>query len=612
MRSGSIQYVQRISCNILVFFFIVFIAIPKHVHAQQPPENTKNFNLGGGTTVKVNELISSDSLQTQQPIIINNNFFSLGAGTTIKVNELISSETGQAQQQASGAGQAQQQVIINNNYITLEGDAAAKVKELLSSQSPQEEEPFIVNNNFLILGESTTVNMNELVVLPESKAIQPHIAETTIPDEPKLFGNIITGEEATTEKMFGPRGSLFHPYLSIQEEWTDNVYNINFDQAESLQTVVSTGVWLSLPRLDAAPGQAAIHNSAVGGARMSPAGKGDFTRFQAYLHGGVNYYTYSEDAELDKIVWRIDGQYQQNLPAGITFSFSDRLSKDRDNIDLGSFLQEDFTIDDQSTLLSSSPSLIRDYYSNYADFGVTVDMTGRFTADLGYTNFFLDYDGADNSWLDRTDHSYSIELAYNYSPKTQFYVEYKNVTITYDTETINDGSSSFLSAGIDWQGSDKTTLRAQAGYQIKEYDTAGIGRAEAFTTQVLIDYRITEKTRVNFTMYKALEETNSFTSSGVDTIAANLHYEQQFNYKLLGRIDLRYEKNDYEGFTRNDNSTIIDNRKDFSLSIRPALEYTFREWLMCDLAYTFVNRNSTVNVYDYTTQSASFSMNIAF
>lgn len=420
------------------------------------------------------------------------------------------------------------------------------------------------------------------------------------------------GEEVTTEKMFGKRGGYFHPFFSLRGEWTDNLYNINIDQVESSMLLTSAGLWFGLPRVEEIPIHFATHNTAIGGARLSAHGSDTFERFQTYLFGGVDYKHYSQNSDLNIFLWRLEGMYQQNLPAGISVRFIDRFSRGRDAFDRGSFLPSDFSGEDENVVVSSTPSLIRKYYSNLADLNLATDMAGKLTTFFSIANFFLDYTDEDNSWLDRSDTRYTLTLAYKYSPKTSVFSQINYAVVEYDTENEKDGTSWSGYGGINWQGSTKTSLSVKAGYQERKFDAELLAGVGTFTTGLQLDYAVTDKTRISLDLYKALEESDSLLNTGMDTFAGSFHYEQQFNYRMLGRMDLIYEKNDYEQFTSTLNNDNIADREDIVFSVRPAIEYTLRDWLICDLAFIFENRNSNLNIFDYTTQTATISLDIAF
>lgn len=50
------------------------------------------------------------------------------------------------------------------------------------------------------------------------------------------------------EDLFGAEGGYFHPYISLDFEYTDNLYNVDEGDTENLLTQISPGIWFALPR----------------------------------------------------------------------------------------------------------------------------------------------------------------------------------------------------------------------------------------------------------------------------------------------------------------------------------------------------------------------------
>lgn len=470
----------------------------------------------------------------------------------------------------------------------------------------------------------TTIKLTPLVTLPvkgtqenslvqqtailADTALEKDKAGSDIPFDGKIFG----GEQNSFDRVFGPQGGRYHPYISIKSEWTDNVYNINTDEQSSLVTTFSPGMWIGFPRIERIPVSLNPHNAAIGGMRFSSLEKESFDRFLAYILGGIDYKLYSNNTDLNYTSWRLEGMFQYNMPFGLSFRMYDRLVRDRDNFDLGSFVVEDFSVNDERVLINSTPSRIRDYYANQANLAMMFNVSEKYSLLLDYINFYLDYDDVINDWLDRIDHRYSIQLNYKYSPKTSFFLEYDAAGIQYDSATENDSISNFYYAGITWKGTAKTSIEAKGGYQVKEYESPTVENNSTFTMELDMNYLITDKTRISFNLYKALEESDSLVSNGKDTIVAKLLYNQNFMPRIKGNVEFWYETSDYNGFNRSEFNSIFQDRQDKRFLVRPAVQYIVRDWLMTELAYSFENRNSTDNVFDFTAQTLIFSLNAAF
>ena len=560
--------------------------------------------------------LSSSLLFAQEDIPDQPQFLELGNKTFIQINNVLVQ------------GDKVSLKLGENTYANLTKlmvlDSVASFynphEDTFLAKAPPEIEDVIVLTKYISKEEitQTTIKISPLQVELEDAFVADN--DNTTEDMSGSSGGypapaiiVAADDDITTEDMFGSRGGYLHPYLSYRGEYSDNVYNINVDERANLLSIFSGGMWVGVPRIKELPLTLSSHNSSVGGMRYSSVGSGAFTRFQTYLLAGLDHKMYSEDSELDYSAWRIEGMYQQNLPAGISIRIAEKYSRDRDRYDQGSFLPTDFTIDQGNTRLTSKPSLIRDYSSNLALASINLDMSERFSGQFDYSNFWLDYDENDDNWLDRTDNMFSVSMSYKHSPKTSVFIEYKHGVISYQTDESNDSEDTFLGSGIRWRSSAKTSLMIKGGYQNKEYTSIDEDTHGVFSMEGNLDYLITDKTKIGFKLNKALEETDSLQNRGRDTIAAQLRYDQQFSYKLQGNVEFRYENNDYDGFQRTENN--IPNqepRQDTRFLVRPGIQYFFRDWLMSELAYSFENRNSNDNFYDFTTQTVFFSLNGAF
>ena len=54
-------------------------------------------------------------------------------------------------------------------------------------------------------------------------------------------------------------------------------------------------------------------------------------------------------------------------------------------------------------------------------------------------------------------------------------------------------------------------------------------------------------------------------------------------------VALKYQKDEYQGFDRTDNTKIVGLK----------VGYKFRPWLTLGAEYTYTNRDSNIDIYDY-------------
>jgi len=542
----------------------------------------------GATTLALVALAAPLSAQNVPPD--SQKFLSPGEETMIQINNVL--------------------VGSSNVCIYLGGGTFARLGKLVVLDSLA----FFSGNSPDGMAAKEASPIEDVVVLTKYVS-DKELVRATVAMSPSRIeeGNAIVVEnELTADDLFGPRGGYVHPFLSITGEYTDNIYNINVDEKDNFLTILSSGAWLGVPRIRELPLTLSPYNAAAGGTRYSVAQGESFNRFQTYLLAGISHKIYSADTDLNHTAWRVEGMYQQNLPAGISFRAFDRYAKDRDRYDFGSFQPDDFTINND-TFSVSSPSLIRDYSSNQGVLNLNLDMSERFSAQFDYTNFWLDYEEMADDWLDRVDNNLSLSLAYHHSPKTSLFVQYVHTFLSYEEDAGNDSENRAVFGGVNWKGSAKTSLMLKSGYQQKDYSNIATDSRGTFAVEGQFNYLITDKTKVAVNIYKAIEETDSLQSRGMDTIAAKLRYDQRFSYKIQGYLELWHETNDHDGFMRSEfMEEAVEPRKDTRFLVKPGILYHLQDWLIAELSYSVESRNSTDNEYDFTTQTVFFGLNASF
>lgn len=424
---------------------------------------------------------------------------------------------------------------------------------------------------------------------------------------------VLTGEDATTDEMFGPSNGNIHGALTISGSYTDNIYNINVDEKTNFTTSIAGNLGVIWPKAERFPVRLSSYNTAVGGSRFTLPASGSFDRFQAYLLGGFNYQIYSTDSELDYANYYLEGMFQYSLPADISFRIMDKFTSNRDLFEIGSFAPQDFTVVDGEVLVTSTPSRIRTFISNQFRAYMNVDMSKKISGSLTYTNFILDYDEPINDWLDRTDNMLALYLYYHHSPKTSLFGEYNISVSEYETATQNDSEDMSLYGGVKWKGSVKTSVMLKGGYQVREYDNFDRDELGTFTMEAWLTYLYSEKTTMAFVLTKRLEETDTVVSRGKESTSGRFNFDHKFSNRFRAYITLKADYYDYEKFDIMFNNQNIEvAREDWLFGVNPGLQYDFQKWLMTQLSYSYSNRDSNYDIYDYDSQSIYLSLNASF
>ncbi len=398
----------------------------------------------------------------------------------------------------------------------------------------------------------------------------------------------------TVHELFGTEGGYFHPYLSIAEEYSDNLFNVNWDKKENWLTRISPGLWVSLPRRKEVPITIVPHNSSPGGLQLALHDYEGFNRYHFYLLGGLDIKLYSEDSNLNDTDGKVEGLFQFNLRSGLTLQAVDRYTHGQDRFDAG----------------SSTANGLRRYNSNFMQGTFDWLVSEKFRTKIDYSNFLLDYTDSQDDFLDRNDNTVSAYAYYIYSPKTDLFVEYSFIDVSYDHSEgkSKDNKNNFVYAGVHWVTTEKTSLRFKAGYQKKKYDndqSEGINNnPDGFALEGELLYKFTVKTDIDLKVSRKIDETDSYVALNKKVLAASLVYNQKITDKWIASCHIGYEHADYD-------QLIDQSRDDKRFVISPALQYLFRDWLMGEVRYTYDTRNSSDDFFDYDTNRVMLSLNFA-
>ncbi len=395
------------------------------------------------------------------------------------------------------------------------------------------------------------------------------------------------------DNLFGLEGGYFHPYITLNLEYTDNLYNIDVNKTESLVTKISPGIWFALPRKKIIPVTITPHNSSPGGLQLQFEDYSGTDRYQAYALGGLDFKYYAEDSDLNTTDGILEGMARWNMRGGLSLQLVDRYTHGEDKLEIGSQLRDQ----------------IRRFDSNFLMATADWDLTEKMRVQFDYFNFLLGYDDEINTFLDRTDNGINLYGYYKYSLKTSFFVHYKFVDVTYDESELIDNNSQFFYGGIKWDTTEKLAILAKIGYQYKKFDNSSLGQEDldAMVFDIQFKYRFSEKITFDWDIYRTNEETDNFLASDKTVIGSKFQYSQKFTDKWSALVALLYEGSDYSNLHTRTN---LD-RSDTIWGLKPAVQYLFRDWLMFELAYRYDYRNSTDDLFDFDTNTIMLSANLA-
>lgn len=398
------------------------------------------------------------------------------------------------------------------------------------------------------------------------------------------------GQEKQASDLFGPETGYIHPFLSVTQAHTDNIYN-NREKASDFFNIVTPGFWLAVPASKEELANFNTSSLAPGGLTLSNDKSKARGRYQSYLAYNADIYRYHDKTDENVTDHKAAAFLQYNLRGGLSFDFLDQWNRGHDPRGTGS-----------STTLDK-------FKTNLFGVNASYDLTRRFELQIEYGNFYVGYDNGKDE-RDRTDNSYGASLHYKYSPKTTLFVEYKNIDVDYDLATFSDSSEDQVLGGMKWDLTAKTTGKLKLGYGNKDFDQAGKSDADNFIAELSATYAFTPKTSIEVTGTRKSNETSVQGTNYVLTESIAVAYLQNITPRINAAVNLIYTNDSYDGVSTV--GSITQERDDDIFTFAPALQYSFNKWLFADLVYSYTKRDSNFDDFDYETSQVMIRLASSF
>ncbi len=443
---------------------------------------------------------------------------------------------------------------------------------------------------YLFVGTAFAIQIDDLVVI----AANDTVSSVDIPmgqgeQQPSLLPE---DSEIAEGNIFGLQGGYFHPYINVQGEWTDNLYNTNSDyiaHVSNFLTRVSPGIWFSLPRKKQIPVAWAPHNTSPGGLQYDLAQNAYNDRFMTYFLIGADLKFYSEEEDLNDIDWVAEGLAYYSLPAGLTLSVLDRYTVSEDIFGPETIGRKPIRSRFNTNLLKLS-----------ADWNITEKL--RLKGD--YTNFLLAYEEEIDEFQNRVDNGLDLYGYFNFSEKTSIFLQYGYLGASYDEFYERDSVQDFYYVGIKWDTTEKVAMMVKAGQQERDFDNVGYTDNSGLAFDFQLAYQYSAKTGLSLNLYHKDEESDIESASDRVVFGAVFYYNQQFSEKFTGTFSFRYEDADYTEL----NMPEMDEQV---YHIRPALQYLIQKWLRVEIAYRYDQLDSTIEEHEYKTNTFIVGLNLA-
>jgi len=322
----------------------------------------------------------------------------------------------------------------------------------------------------------------------------------------------------------------------------------------------------------------------------------------------------TKDNEKDSFVstTRVGADYEANIPgSGLTLSatglvgynaYTEDSSKNNywDTLGRVEVANEQFKIGDRF-LYTSDPAnneltdrAKRINNLGYASFKTSSEKTFGFGVSVD--DSFDRYTEAEWQYLNRNRLNAGLQLYYNVSAKTNFFAEYTYSDITYQDNKLNNSYGNTFGLGVNGQLAPKVTGTAKITYAMRDYDHSLAGASnynDLLGYFAALEWKATENDTVRLSGERKMEETLYGVNRYFADTVVSLYGAHKFLDKWTASLTLAWENMDY---SREFNGT---KRADDLYTIRPQVDYQFKEWLSAGVWYQFRTRSSDVNWAEY-------------
>jgi hypothetical protein len=401
-------------------------------------------------------------------------------------------------------------------------------------------------------------------------------------------------DDQSADDLFGSNKGNWHPSLGLSGFWTDNLFNTPDNEKSDYSAVISPGLWLAFPaRFDKPASVPTVNNAAGGMAYSMMDDMADYGLFQFYASYAANLVYYDEYSDEDYTSQKAEAKLGFYPGPKTRLELSHAYDDNREDFGVGGSSADQ---DDQ-------------YTGNLTTLMAGYQLTPKLGLEATTSYYNLDYDESFSTFRDREDWSYGGKLTFELTAKLDLFGEFEYVDVDYDSGDELDSQEKLFYAGVTWDVTDKTSGLAKVGYNNKEYDGDASDEDE-LQLEAQLDYSFSPKTSMQLNALRYLNETDTLGTSGRLTheVAAEVSY--QLAEKVSASLKAGWLNDDYEGDITVGTQT--DSRDDDYLSADLELTWQTLRWLELGCGYSWEERDSNFDAYDYTTNIVFVSLTGSF
>ncbi len=208
------------------------------------------------------------------------------------------------------------------------------------------------------------------------------------------------------------------------------------------------------------------------------------------------------------------------------------------------------------------------------------------------------------SRLDRNRVNVGAGVYYNVSEKTNLLAEYTFTALAYESNHENNSTGGIAALGVEGKLAPKVTGEARMTYNYRNYkhDKSGCSNyANLIGYNVSITWEPTTQNLLRLSGKREFEETvydnnRYFVATGVELYGSQKIMDKFTAGLTLGYANLSYHKANLNNIKRSDDV----------YTVRPELNYQFKEWLSAGIWYQYRRRASNAGAFYFNNRVGAF------
>ena len=245
---------------------------------------------------------------------------------------------------------------------------------------------------------------------------------------------------------------------------------------------------------------------------------------------------------------------------------------------------------------------------NTASFNLEGPRRNKFSFNLAAQHTYHNYLASANDLLDRQETLTGGDVTYKVQPKTQLVLGYRYGTLSYKLASAQKSDSFYsnLDMGVIGNIAPKLVGTIKAGVQFRSYEEHLNQAANSITTggySAQLVWKPVEKTDVTIYGKRGNVESSYGDSRFYTSSVGDIMVSRQVR-KIRAGLGFNYEAIAFPERT----ATIGKKRFDINTGARLTAEYNIQEWLKAGAGYTYRNRASNENAFEYRDNMVSFDL----